>query len=297
MIQLSSLPIIYFAVATVVRWRIVAADINSSSSVFDTSRHNLFAPLESEYKPFLDDDDVVIDLDDDDDRQQQPPSTRIKSTKRRIPQTKEEKDAEKLERQRRMRERRENARQKMREMIENPQEYSKSSQRMTEDELVSLRDIIQKDDPNFEKEENRWLKNNNRNNGFYYDYYGQYNNNNQYSNNNGKGKTSGQQEHYKQNHLANPYDYWDMWAQAYRMLGVYVNCNTNPNYSGNGKDDNFYYYKSYGNNNNKNDKEDEGCRRWVIWASVSYLYQLVLIFICCKVYVSNSLVRLLLCSM
>lgn len=55
-----------------------------------------------------------------------------------------------------------------------------------------------------------------------------------------------------------PGDDYDMWQQAYRMLGGFIDCD---------------HAKSQGShdsgNNNNNNANQQGCSRWMLWASVS----------------------------
>jgi len=143
-----------------------------------------------------------------------------------IPRTEEEITQARIEKTERMQERKERAKEKIREMIENPNEHSTDrAERMTKDDLDSFREGVKKDDPLLERPENRWLWNNK------------------------------EVEPYQRNGLADPGTYWDMWSQAFRMLGVYVECsNPKANYYGN-------------NNNNNNNNDNGGCQRWVIWAA------------------------------
>ena len=59
---------------------------------------------------------------------------------------------------------------------------------------------------------------------------------------------------------ADPGDDYDMWQQAYRMLGGFIDCD---HQKSEGSGDN--------NNNNNNNGGDNGgaCSRWMMWASVS----------------------------
>ena len=59
--------------------------------------------------------------------------------------------------------------------------------------------------------------------------------------------------------LADPSEEYDKWAQSYRMLGGYIDCD-HP------KDDEHHS----GSGDNNNDDEGSACSRWMIWASVSY---------------------------
>ena len=61
--------------------------------------------------------------------------------------------------------------------------------------------------------------------------------------------------------LSDPSQYYDKWAQAYRMLGGFIDCD---------------HDKSQNNNHHSGDQQEsnsqnngEGCSRWMIWASVS----------------------------
>ncbi len=132
----------------------------------------------------------------------------------------------KVDRKQRMQERRERAKEKVKEMIENPHQFaSDSSERMSEEELESMRKDMLKEDPHMEREESRWLWNNKKD----------------------------------MNNFADLSDYYDPWAQAYRMLGIYIECN--------GVGEQRYYY--YNNNNND---DNQGCKRWVLWAAVSTIH-------------------------
>jgi hypothetical protein len=76
----------------------------------------------------------------------------------------------------------------------------------------------------------------------------------------GRGSNSGIST-VSETYLVDPSQEYDKWAQAYRMLGGYIDCD----------------YKKQGNNhhsgdnNNKNDNNgDVSCSRWMIWASVRF---------------------------
>ena len=56
---------------------------------------------------------------------------------------------------------------------------------------------------------------------------------------------------------ADPGEDYDMWSQAYRMLGAFIDCDHKIEQGG-----------SHDNNNN-NDGDDQSCSRWMLWASVS----------------------------
>jgi hypothetical protein len=148
----------------------------------------------------------------------------IETQRKMLPQTEDEIKQNRIERTRRIQERRESAKEKIREIVENPHEYSSNSAELiSENELVSMRKDLLRDDPNLEREESRllWNKSNQNSNAF-----------------------------------ADPFAYYNSWAQAYRMLGLYIECD-------NAGDSRYYYY------NNKNNDDDEGCKRWVVWAAVS----------------------------
>ena len=59
--------------------------------------------------------------------------------------------------------------------------------------------------------------------------------------------------------LADPTQDYDMWAQAYRMLGGFIDCDHD-------KDDDDH--NSQDNNNNNNNYEKTACSRWMMWAAV-----------------------------
>jgi hypothetical protein len=61
--------------------------------------------------------------------------------------------------------------------------------------------------------------------------------------------------------LADPSVDYDKWAQGYRMLGGFIDCD-------HGTEEDQH---SGDNNNNNNDQNDGACSRWMMWASVSAL--------------------------
>lgn len=65
---------------------------------------------------------------------------------------------------------------------------------------------------------------------------------------------------YSNSILADPGVYYDKWAQAYRMLGGFIDCDHAK--SANSHDN--------GNNNNNNDNNNGACSRWMMWAAVSH---------------------------
>jgi hypothetical protein len=152
-----------------------------------------------------------------------------------IPRTTQELQQEQQNKRTRIKARRELAKEKMRQMIENPHEFStKNAEKMSEEEIQSLRDDLQQQDPELlQRPEGRWLWNLA-----------------------GSGSS-------KKSNIADPSAYWDKWAQAFRMLGVYLEC-------ANSKSQ-WMYYGGGGNGGNKNNNNgnDYGCKRWVLWAAVS----------------------------
>lgn len=60
-------------------------------------------------------------------------------------------------------------------------------------------------------------------------------------------------------YLVDPAQSYDKWAQAYRMLGGYIDCDHK-------KEGNDHH--SGDNNNNNNNNGDVSCSRWMIWAAV-----------------------------
>jgi hypothetical protein len=69
---------------------------------------------------------------------------------------------------------------------------------------------------------------------------------------------SGSSQAYSSSVLADPSQYYDKWAQAYRMLGGFIDCDHN---------------KDGGDSHDSGDDgDDDGsgkCSRWMMWASVS----------------------------
>jgi hypothetical protein len=136
-----------------------------------------------------------------------------------------------------MQTRRELAREKMRQMIENPNEFSTGrAEKMNQEDIQSLMNDLEKQDPELlQRPESRWLWTL------------------------GGGGGSGGS---RKSNIADPSVYWDKWAQAFRMLGVYLECSNGASqwmYGGGGGN---------GKGNNKNG-DNYGCKRWVLWAAVS----------------------------
>ena len=67
---------------------------------------------------------------------------------------------------------------------------------------------------------------------------------------------------YSNSLLADPGAYYDKWAQAYRMLGGFIDCD-------HAKSDNSH---DNGNNNNGNNNNGNNgaCSRWMMWAAVRF---------------------------
>ena len=63
---------------------------------------------------------------------------------------------------------------------------------------------------------------------------------------------------YSNSILADPSVFYDKWAQAYRMLGGFIDCDHAK--SANSHDN--------GNNNNNNNNNNGACSRWMLWAAV-----------------------------
>lgn len=73
---------------------------------------------------------------------------------------------------------------------------------------------------------------------------------------------SGSSSPYSTTVLAEPSTYYDKWAQGYRMLGGFIDCD----HSGSGDDHN-----SQDNGNNNDEGDSTACSRWMMWAAVRLL--------------------------
>mmetsp|Transcript_22662 Transcript_22662/g.27793 ORF Transcript_22662/g.27793 Transcript_22662/m.27793 type:complete len:819 (+) Transcript_22662:81-2537(+) len=179
--------------------------------------------------------------------------------RKRIPHTEEEIEAEKIDRERRILERREKARETMKEMIKNPQNYMDNDkvELMNEDQINAVRDQAITEDPNLEKEQHRWLRSNSRNSDV---------------------------SAYGSEFFANSGAYYNEWAQAYRMLGAFISCDNggngyyggwnyqgcnrwvmwaayvDPNYQGYGRNE-YFGYNSDGGSSNGGNYYGGGCQR------------------------------------
>jgi hypothetical protein len=68
-------------------------------------------------------------------------------------------------------------------------------------------------------------------------------------------------------YLADPSQEYDKWAQAYRMLGAFIDCDHQKR-EGSGD------HNNNNNNNNNNNGDGEPCSRWMMWAAVSFIRHL-----------------------
>lgn len=76
------------------------------------------------------------------------------------------------------------------------------------------------------------------------------------------GGTGGNSMAYSSSVLVDPSQYYDKWAQAYRMLGGYIDCDHDKDEGSHDRNDNN------NNNNNNNNQGNGACSRWMIWAAV-----------------------------
>jgi hypothetical protein len=80
---------------------------------------------------------------------------------------------------------------------------------------------------------------------------------------------SGSSSPYSTTVLAEPSTYYDKWAQGYRMLGGFIDCD-------HGSDGDEHS----GDNNDNNDNDEGGaCSRWMMWAAVSFVMLLLLLLL------------------
>jgi hypothetical protein len=73
------------------------------------------------------------------------------------------------------------------------------------------------------------------------------------------GGTGGNHMAYSSSVLVDPSQYYDKWAQAYRMLGGYIDCDHDKSEGSHDRNN---------NNNNNNNQDNGACSRWMIWAAV-----------------------------
>jgi hypothetical protein len=76
---------------------------------------------------------------------------------------------------------------------------------------------------------------------------------------------SGSTSPYSTTVLADPSVDYDMWAQGYRMLGGFIDCD-----HGSDGDD-------HSGDNDNDDGNDGACSRWMMWAAVSLLFLLLML--------------------
>lgn len=75
--------------------------------------------------------------------------------------------------------------------------------------------------------------------------------------------TSSSIESYSSQVLADPAEDYDKWAQAYRMVGGYIDCDHD-------KDDD--HHSGSQDQNKNNDDGNTACSRWMIWAAVRLFF-------------------------
>jgi len=131
--------------------------------------------------------------------------------------SREESTKRKRERTRRMKERRERAQAKIRNM----KPHSKV-EKMTSEDMNRARDRALKNDPELKQPRNHWLR-----------------------------RVSSSNDPYTIPYLANPGEEYDWWAQAYRMLGGFIDCD-------HGQDGNSH-------SNSGDGGDGKGCSRWMMW--------------------------------
>mmetsp|Transcript_4206 Transcript_4206/g.8025 ORF Transcript_4206/g.8025 Transcript_4206/m.8025 type:complete len:610 (+) Transcript_4206:472-2301(+) len=147
-----------------------------------------------------------------------------------LPRTPEEKHRYQLLKSKRMAERRERARKVIAKHRPEPGQLH----RMSPDEIRRVYGNAVKEDPALEQQNHKWLRGLGGGNGGY--YYGSH----------------------VPNFLAPVDQYYDPWAQAYRMLGGYIDCD-------HAKDNG--HGGSHDNNKNQNQNNQNTCSRWMMWAA------------------------------
>jgi hypothetical protein len=63
--------------------------------------------------------------------------------------------------------------------------------------------------------------------------------------------------------LSDPSQFYDKWAQAYRMLGGFIDCDHD-------KSNNNDHHSGDNNNQQQQNQQKTACSRWMVWASVSF---------------------------
>jgi hypothetical protein len=125
-------------------------------------------------------------------------------------------------------------RERAREIIANHRPEPEQLYRMSSEEIRRVYGNAVREDPELEGKNHRWLR--------------------------GLGNTNYYGSHVP-NFMAPVDQYYDPWAQAYRMLGGYIDCDHAKENNGKGSHD-------QDRNGNKN-KDNNSCSRWMMWAAVS----------------------------
>jgi len=73
-------------------------------------------------------------------------------------------------------------------------------------------------------------------------------------------------QQYNHNYLADPHVEYDMWDQAFRMLGGYIDCDPNEMVENNSHDSGGGGEEG-GRRVESGDDQGDGCTRWIIWAA------------------------------
>jgi hypothetical protein len=136
----------------------------------------------------------------------------------------EQMEAERLAKKLRMKERREKAARHFATMNPNPQQL----ERVDPEDWEDVEKRQQEQHVNHERKLGSWFSN------------------------------SGSTSPYSTTVLADPSKDYDMWAQGYRMLGGFIDCD-------HGSDND-----EHSGDNNNNDGNDVACSRWMMWAAVSF---------------------------
>jgi hypothetical protein len=143
----------------------------------------------------------------------------------------EKMEAERLAKKLRMKERREKAARHFAIMNPNPQQL----ERVDPEEWEDVEKRQQEQHANHERKLSSWFSN-----------------------------SGGSTSPYSTSVLADPSVDYDMWAQGYRMLGGFIDCDHGTEEDQHSQD-----------NNNDNNDNDTACSRWMMWAAVSLLLNAV----------------------
>lgn len=157
-------------------------------------------------------------------QQQQQQHRQRQRQKEQIPRSREEQHEARKLRSERIKERREQAK----KIIKEHQPDVGELERMPVEEIRKVYGNVVKSDPNLENKDNRWLRS-----------LGE----------RGLSSSSGSD-------LADSSVEYDSWAQAYRMLGGFIDCDNDQDGDGSGD-----------NNNNGGGQNEGSCSRWMMWAS------------------------------